>query len=128
MRLFGIAEVEAIGGANRVCARGRYLARGLSHGMHRTETRIEITPARVAVQRHRQAELRTFNANDTSIARAGRLDSIGLHHVIVLLPNPALTANVRAGQQLLQMLSEFGRGTWLDMLRHLARHGRFPAL
>ena len=34
------------------------------------------------------------------IARARCLDSVRLHHVVILLPHPPLPADVRAGQKL----------------------------
>ncbi len=76
--------------------------------MHRTQPRIEITPAPVAIERHRQpalrfAGIRILDANHARIARARRFHRVGLHHVIVLLPDPALAANIRAGEKLLQM-------------------------
>ena len=58
VRLFGIAEVQAVGGADRSGAGAGHVARGFRHGMHGAQARIEIAPASVAIERHGQAALR----------------------------------------------------------------------
>src|SRR5580704_5911341 len=55
VRLFGIAEVEAVGRGQRSCSRTGDLARCLGNGVHRTEARIEIAPASIAVESHGQS-------------------------------------------------------------------------
>ena len=47
--------------------------------------------------------------------------------MIVLLPNPAFAANVWAGEKLLQAPREVIVAAELNVLRHFARHWRFPA-
>src|SRR5580693_856258 len=104
VRLLGIAKVETVGSAHWSCSRTGHLARSLGDGVHRTQPRIEITPAAVAIERHRKSTLRLarvwiLNTNYTCIARTRCLDRVGLHHVIVLLPDPALAADVCASQK-----------------------------
>ena len=57
LRLFRIAEVEAVGGGDGRCAGHGHFARGLGHGMHCAELRIEISPAAVAIESHGQTAL-----------------------------------------------------------------------
>ena len=100
--------------------------------MHRAQPRIEIAPASIAIERHRKAALRRvsiriLDANHARIARARRFDSVGLHHVIVLLPNPALAADVGAGEKLLETFGEVVVAAEPNVLWHFARYWRFPA-
>ena len=55
--LLRIAEVEAVGGGHGSCAGAGHFARGFGHGVHRAQLGIEIRPAAVAVERHREAAL-----------------------------------------------------------------------
>src|SRR5579862_3977625 len=48
--LFGIAEVEAVGGADRCRSGASNFARGFRDGVHGAEPWIEIAPASVAVE------------------------------------------------------------------------------
>ena len=99
VRLFGIAKVQAIRRADGRRARTCNIARSFRNRMHRAQLRIEITPAPVAIERHRQSALRALDTNHSRIARTRALDRVGLHHVIVLLPHPALAANVRTAAE-----------------------------
>src|ERR1700723_2690173 len=96
MRLFRIAEFRAIGCAHGSRARTRNFARGFRYGGHSAKPPIEITPASVAIERHRQTALRTLDPNHAPVACSRRFNRVGLHHVIVLLPHPTLAANVGA--------------------------------
>ena len=58
LRLFRIAEVQAIGRGHRSCSRAGHFARGFGDGVHRAERGIEIAPASVAIERHREPALR----------------------------------------------------------------------
>src|ERR1700722_6628755 len=127
VRLFGIAEVEAVGCGHGSCSRTGDFAGGLGDGVHRSKARIEITPAAVAIERHGKPPLRALNSNYAGITCSGRVDRVRLHHVIVLLPYPALAADVGAGEKLLEMPREVGGGVEFDVLRPLARDGRLPA-
>src|SRR5271156_5460603 len=49
VRLFGIAEVEAVGRADWSRSGTGHFARGFGNGVHRSQTRIEIAPPAVAV-------------------------------------------------------------------------------
>src|ERR1700733_1126555 len=101
-----IAKVQAIRCAHRGRARASHVACGFGDRVHGSELRIEITPAAVAIESHSQATLAAFNADYAGIAGAGAFDGIGLHHMIVLLPNPALAADIGAGQQALEITRE----------------------
>src|SRR6202046_3132078 len=96
MRLFRIAEVQAVGCAHGSRARTGNLAGSFRASVHSTQPRIEITPASVAIERHRQAALRTLDTNHAPVACSRRFNRVGLNHVIVLLPHPTLAANVGA--------------------------------
>src|ERR1700720_2404630 len=100
--------------------------------MHRAQPRVEITPASVSIERHRQPALRRswiriLDADYARVARSWSLDRVGLHHVIVLLPHPALAADVWAGKKLLETSSQVARAVELNVLRHFTGHWRLPA-
>ncbi len=59
VRLFGIAEIQAVRRADRNRAGTSHIARSFCHRVHGAQARIEVTPASVAVERHGQAALRT---------------------------------------------------------------------
>src|ERR1019366_6958015 len=90
VRLFWVAKVKAIRSADRSRSGASHFARSFGHRVHRPQTRIEITPPTIPVERHSKSTFRALDANHARIPRAGRVDRIGLHHVIVLLPHPAL--------------------------------------
>jgi len=75
-----------------------------------------------------RALLRTFNTNYAGIARPWALDRVGLHHVIVLLPYPALATMLGLARRRLRLAARSEFSAKLDVLRHFARHRRFPAL
>src|SRR5206468_1530346 len=67
----------------------------------------EIAPAAVAVESHGEAPLMAraacaLDAHDAGFA-ARALHGIGLHHGVVLLVDPALGADVGAGQKLFEI-------------------------
>ena len=71
-RPLGIAEVQAVGRAERPRAGARDVARRLGHGQHRAAVRIEVAVAAVAVDRHRQRAVGALDAHDAGAhARAG---------------------------------------------------------
>ena len=127
VRLLRVAEVEAVGCADRRSSRASHVARGFGDGVHRTQARIEIAPASVAIERHGEAALRSFDTDHPGIARAGTFHGIGLHHVIVLLPHPAFAADIWTGEQTLQIGRQVGGSAEMNIFRHLARDGRLPA-
>src|ERR1700677_1471195 len=94
--------------------------------MHRPQPRVEIAPASIAVERHRQAAIRSLDTNHARIARARSFYGVGLHHVIVLLPYPALAADIRAGQKAFETVRQITGTIELNILRHFARHWRLP--
>src|ERR1700687_465861 len=94
----GLPKFSKFGPADRRGAGASHVARGFCHGMHGAQPRIEIAPAPVAVQRHGEAALGSLDANYPGIACARAFHGVGLHHVVVLLPDPALAADVGTGQ------------------------------
>ena len=129
VRLLRVSEVQAIGRPDRRRARTGHVARGFGHSVHGSQPRIQIAPAAVAVECHRQASslLRSLNPDHAGIARARAFDGVGLHHMIVLLPDPTLAANIRACQQTLQVAGKIPAAAQLDVLWHFPRHRWFPA-
>ncbi len=126
MRLLGIAEVQAISGRDWGCAGAGNVAGRLRHRVHGAQLGIEVAPAAIAVERHRQAALGPLDANHSALA-ARALHRVGLHHGVVLLEHPALAADVRAGEQSLQIVGEFRLPAPHNVCRNLAWHGRLPA-
>src|ERR1019366_9760392 len=57
VRFFRVAEVEAVGGADRSRSGASHFAGSFGDRMHGAETRIEIAPAAVAVERHGQSTI-----------------------------------------------------------------------
>src|SRR5208283_2985249 len=124
--LFRITEIKAVGGTHGSRSRASHLARSFGHGMHRAQPWIEITPAPVAVKRHGKAALRALNADHARIARTRSLHCVGLYHVIVLLPDPPLAADIWTRKKLLEILCGVTAYIKPNVTRHLARNGRFP--
>ena len=89
---------------------------------------IEIAPAAVAIERHGESALRTLDADHARIARARAFHGVGLHHGIVLLPDPALAADVRrwragfSDHAVRSVLAE------LDVLRHSPAERAAPSV
>src|SRR5436305_3041686 len=117
VRLLRVAEVQAIGRTDGRRARTRDFAGSLRYGVHRADTRIEIAPATVAIESHGQAAVRALDADHAGIAGTGSLDCVGLHHVIVLLPDPAFAGDVGAREQRLQLSGKVTTGGKGNMLR-----------
>src|SRR5260370_2763871 len=70
MRLFGAAEVEAVGGADRNRSGSSHFAGRFGDRVHRTQTRIEIAPTAISVERHGESPLRSLDANHARISRS----------------------------------------------------------
>src|SRR5438270_6314706 len=101
VRLLGIAEVQAVGRAHGSCAGAGYVTGGFRDGVHCAKLGVEVTPAAIAIERHRERSVRTFDANDPAITGTGALNGVGLDHGIVLLINPSLAEDVLAGEMTL---------------------------
>src|SRR5438270_8021596 len=127
VRLLRVAEVQAIGRTDGRRARTRDFAGSLRYGVHRADTRIEVAPASIAIKSHGQTAVRAFDADHAGIAGTGSLDRVGLHHVIILLPDPPFAGDVRVGEQRLQLPGEVAALRKSNMLRLLARDWRLPA-
>src|SRR5581483_2744048 len=97
-------------------------------GVHRAKLRIEIAPAAISIEGHRESALRALNANYAGIAGTGTFDRVGLHHRIVLLINPAFAADVFTGQQPPQIVGEIGFPVEFHVLWNFPRNRRLPAL
>src|SRR5262249_5080295 len=108
-------------------SRAGNFARSLCDGMFRAEFRIEIAPASVAIEGHGEAAVCALDADHARISRTRSLDRVGLHHVIVLLPDPALTADVRADEKLLQIGAEIAGSGKLDVFGNFTREGWLPS-
>ena len=54
----GLPKFRQLVARHRSRARASHFARGLGHGVHRAQLRIEIAPASIAIERHRQPALR----------------------------------------------------------------------
>src|ERR1017187_2790874 len=52
--LFRITEIQAVGRAHRSGTRTRHLALGRGDSLHGAQSRIEITPASIAIELHGQ--------------------------------------------------------------------------
>ena len=97
-RPLGVAEVQAVGRAERPRAGARDVARRFGHREHRAAIRIEIAVAAVAVHRHRQRAIGALDAHDAG-AQPGQVDRVGPHHVVVLPIHPALARDRRRAEQ-----------------------------
>src|SRR5947207_5394791 len=128
VRLLGIAEVQAVRRAHGSCAGAGDVTGGFRDGVHCTKLGVEVTPAAVAIERHRERSVRTFDANDPAITGTGALNGVGLDHGIVLLINPSLAADIFATEQTLEIIREVGFRAELHVLRHVTRDWRFPSL
>ena len=104
--LFGIAEIEAVGGGPGARADGGDVARGFGDGVHGAGARIERAPAAVAVGGKRERAARALEAHHGGIGRAGHGERVGAHHVIVLLEDPALRGDGRRGEQAAEIVGE----------------------
>src|SRR4030095_4395941 len=67
LRLLGIAEVEAVGDAERLTTAAHPVAGGLDHGGHAPDIRIELAVAAVAVDAERQRLAGAFDAHDRRV-------------------------------------------------------------
>ena len=97
----GVAEVQVVGGADRLGAGAGDVTGRLGHRQHRPAVRIEVAIPSVAVHRHRQSLAGALDADDAGGA-TGRRDGVGAHRVVELLVGPALARHDRRGQQRLE--------------------------
>ena len=97
-RAFGAAEIEVVGQRERAGADRAQIAPRLGDGLHSAQNRVGLAIARRAVGGERQRLGGAVNAHDCGIA-ARPADGIAHHHVVVLLPDPAPRAEVRAARQ-----------------------------
>ena len=114
LRLFGIAEVEAVGGGDGRGAGAGDFARGFGDGVHGAEFGIEVAPAAVAVERHGEAALVAWHV-PVPLMRMTPASPPGPCTVLVCTMesycsmDPALGADVGSGEELLEVGGEVAR-------------------
>ena len=106
----GIAEIQAIRRRHRPRAHGGKIAAALRHRQFRAFARREVAIAAVAVERHRDRRAGLLNAQDGGVGALRPGHGIGAHLVVVLLPDPALGADVGRGEHRRQGALQLGGG------------------
>ena len=96
-RPLGIAEVEIVGGGDGQRTDSGEIAAALGDHELGAFARIEGAVAAVAVQGHGDGGAGLLDADDGGVA-TGSDGGVGADHVVVLLPDPALVADVGAGE------------------------------
>ena len=96
--LLGVAEVEAVGDAQRTGACHRHVADRLGDGEDRPEVRIERRDRGVRVGRGDEPLRRPLDAEDGGAALAG-LHRVGHDRGVVLAAHPGTAAQVRAPEE-----------------------------
>ena len=118
MRLFGIAEIHAVGGCQRFRADRAEIAIGFGNRLLAAFKGIGLAIARCAVGGDRQALVGPMDADDSGIA-AGALCGVGADLAVILFPDPAARGERGAGHHLQQVRSDiraFGQvGQRLDI-------------
>ena len=109
VRPLGVAEVEAVGDGERPRAHGGEVAPRLGDRLRTARGRIGGAVAGRAIGGERQALARSVDPDHGGVATR-RLHRVGHHHVVVLLPDPALGAEIGRGEEPLQRLHGIGRG------------------
>src|SRR5438067_1409226 len=97
-RAFRVAEVQAIGRAERPGAGARDVPGRFSHGEHRAPMRIEVAVPAVPIDRQSQRAIGAAHTNDAR-AHSWQIDRARPHHVVVLAVHPALAADRRRTEQ-----------------------------
>ena len=108
---FGIAEIEIVGDRQRPAADGGDVAPALRHRLLAALERIGLAIARRHVGGHRERLRPIVDAYHRRIA-TGTLHRVAADDVVVLLPHPALRAQVRRRDQRFERIGE----------RHRRRH------
>ena len=99
LRLLRVAEVEAVGDAERPRAGAGDVARRLGHGGLAALVRVERDAARVAVHGHRERRTRCPAPGARRRRRPGPSTVDACTRGVVLLVHPALARDVRAVEQ-----------------------------
>ncbi len=102
-RLLGVAEVEAVGQAERLAAGAGDVARRLEHGERAARPRVEAGDPARPVERDREPAQRRPQAQHGGV-EARPADRARADEVVVLLVDPGPAADVRRGEQLEQRL------------------------
>ena len=92
-----VAEVHGVGDRQGLGPRRRKVPPSFGHRLGGAGEGVCGTVAGCAVDGHGQALVRSVHAHDGGVA-AGTLDGVPHHHVIVLLPDPLLGAEIGTGQ------------------------------
>ena len=93
-----IAEVQAVGRADRDRAGAGDVPRRFRDRQHRAAPGIEVAVPAVAIRRNRQPACRPLDADDAGAEASGG-DRVGPHHRVVLPVGPALARNRRRREQ-----------------------------
>ena len=96
--LLGIAEVQAVGDADRPGPDAGQVPAGFGHGDPGPCPRIEPGVEGVAVQGHGQGLLRALDPEHGRVG-AGQEDRVHLDHVVVLAEDPFLVGDRRRGEE-----------------------------
>ena len=96
--LLGIAEVEAVGDAERLGAGADDVARAFDHGDHCPDVRVQGAVAAVAVDAQRDPLMGALDAQDGGVG-PGLDDGVAAHQVVVLPVHPPLRRDVRRVEQ-----------------------------
>ena len=108
LRPFRIAEIEIVGDGERPGADRGEIAPAFGHRLLAAFERIGLAIARRHVGGEREALRPVLDPHHRGIA-ARPLHGVAADDVVVLLPHPALGAQVRRGEQLFQRLGEADR-------------------
>ena len=103
LRPLRVAEIQAVGGAERPAAGAGDVARRFSDRQDGAPIGVEVAVAAVAIDRHRQCALRALDSDDAG-THARHVDRVRPHHVIVLPIDPALAGNGRRPEERQQRL------------------------
>jgi hypothetical protein len=95
---FRVAEVQAVGGADRNRAGTRDVPGRLGHGELGAQPGTEVTVTAIAVDRQGKRARRPFYPHDPG-AHAGGRDRVRPHHVVVLPVDPPLAGDGRGREQ-----------------------------
>src|SRR6266568_4467635 len=75
-------------------------------GVAPAQATLRAASATACIAPSRGSRLHQRPLPSSAIASPRSFDSIGLHHVVILLPDPALRADIRTPQQALEIPSE----------------------
>ena len=104
LRLLGVAEVEAVGEAERLAADARDVARGLEDRELAAEARVERAEAALAVERQREPAPVGAQPEDGGV-ETGAAHRARLHELVVAARHERARAELRRAEELEQRLA-----------------------